>query len=694
MAGGQATNSGIDYQQRIAAWCLVNQYSQNDISVFFDQIDEELIIEKTHFESDNAIDDLNLICANKKKIYLQIKRSLSLSARETSDFYKTIKQFVCEFISDENTDNYFGLITTSDASSKVTNDLKKIVLSIKLSNDALVENPFNESEKDTLKKLKELFDLIYEDLQKNKPSKNQFKLFVQRIFVSVIDIESGNSVEIAVLMLLKSLGFLNPELIWSVLIKNCLVYATNRLSIEQSKLKEVFDRYLVEENNKSNEQVQIDFLKTEIISQGKYSTAKEILLIVSFVEQVDFLIVELFRFKDDCQIKNRFKNDRLVFDNKEDWKVIQRFSTMAGLDRYMEENQITYQGKKIAILPANDIDHVEETECAKLHKEYLENLLKNNENILLCLHCGKQVNDDNSLLVEIEDMETPAAFGLVHKKCIRAIDRIMGTMKILNNEKDEYLESFDYKLWVKLMMKGQGMLNALKASPQAIQGRTPVIAWNSNEEYDSDYSYCIKFILEDGSTSYSYHRNKIQRVNKLVAEEHLELFNNIQKKQLEANDPWSVLSVSKTAGPYSDLIKMKEPDEEILEIKKAEISKYSKLIAKTFDKDLFYYAPLCIGRDKDTEAILNLSNVVPIISDPLNFKNLVKNWKKIGFELDSIELKIIKSDKDFDNYMRMIFQDNFFPILDPIFDLNFKLISGYLIRDYNQMINEIEEYSK
>jgi hypothetical protein len=147
MAGGQATNSGIDYQQRIAAWLLVNQYSKFDISAYFNQIDEELIINKIHFETDKNIDDLNITCTNSKIIFLQIKRSLSLSTKKESDFYKTILQFTQEFIEDENTANYFGLITTSDASSKINNDLRKLVVSLSLNYDSFDENPLNQSEK-------------------------------------------------------------------------------------------------------------------------------------------------------------------------------------------------------------------------------------------------------------------------------------------------------------------------------------------------------------------------------------------------------------------------------------------------------------------------------------------------------------------------------------------------------------------
>lgn len=692
MAGGQATNSGIDYQQRVAAWCLINQFTDFDISVYFDQLDEELIIQKVLFETDKPIDDINLECGGFKKIFLQIKRSISLSTREESDFGKTIFQFTNEFIKNPLTTNYFGLITTSDASGKITHDLKKISVSVRLNENAFSDNPLNESEKDTLEKTVSVFSSAYEKLVGKKPDNATFIKFLKRIFVGIIDIETGHSNEIASLMLLRSIGFKNPDLVWSVLIKNCLHYASERLSIDKLKLKEILDRYIEKENKKNGEEDVSEFLKTEIITMGDFPVGKEVLLIESFHDKLDYMIVELYRFTDDCRIKNVFHDNKIQIKSGVEWTVIQRFATMAGLDRFLEESQGRFADKKVAILPAKDIDEVESDKCSQLHKAHLDKLIKDNKNPLSCLHCGKGINTNQSLIIEVEDQDSQAAVGLIHKECVRPIDRILGVPKGNREETAEHLKSFDFKLWVSLLMKGQGMLNALKSSPQLVQGRTPIIGWNSKEEYDTDYSFCIKFILEDGSSSYSYQRNRIERLNKLQAEEYLELFNSVQKKQNEKNDPWCVLSLSKATAPYSELLKIKKPDDVILEIKSAEIAKYSKLIAKAFDRDVFYYAPLCIARDVETETFINLSNVVPIISDPLTFDNLLSNWKTIGFKIDSpVELKIIKSDKDFDNYMRMIFADDMVPILDPVFDKNFNLVTGYPIDDFNSMIAKKEQ---
>lgn len=688
MAGGQATNSGIDYQQRIAAWCLINQYSNFDISTYFDHVVEELIIEKIHFETDAPIDDLNLACKNFKKIFLQIKRSLSLSDKKTSDFYMSIKQFVQEFIKNEKTLNYFGLITSSDSSSKITNDLKKIIISIRLNPNALEENPLNVSEVDTYNKFEIIFNTIYEELKGSPSSKEIFHSFIKRILIGIIDVESGNTVEIASFMLLKSFGFKKPELIWAILIKNSLLYAKERLSITEEHLKNTFDKYLEEEDNKSLDESQIELLKTEIILQGEYSTAKEVLLIESFIDNADYMIVELHRFKDDCQMKHTFYGHNKIKISKDEWTIIQRFSTMSGMERYVIENKALYSKKKVVIIPANETETIEETDCAKLYKSYLQSLIEKNTNVLLCLHCGKRITEDNSIIIEVEDKNTAPAIGIAHKICLRPIDRILGTVQIPERKIESNLETFDFNLWVSLMMKGQSMLNAVKDSNSFFDGKIPIIGWNSNEEYDSDYSYCIKFILEDGSNSYAYKRNRIERVSLPQAEEYLMLFKESQEMHYKKNDPLSILSINQTYGAYSQLIKIKKAEEKILEIKSAEVAKYSKLIAKVFDRDLLWYAPLCLIRDKNTEAILNLSNVIPILSDPLQFSSFLENWKELDFNVGDCELKIIKSDKDFDNYMRMFFGDKKIPILDPLFDKNFELVKGFLVKDFQKMVKE------
>lgn len=686
--GGQATNSGIDYQQRIAAWCLINQFTEFDLSKYFDQIDDELVIKTIHFETDSSIDDINLICNNNIKIFLQVKRAMSLSEKKTSDFYKTIEQFVKQFSAGNYEKEYYGIITTSDSSSKITSDLKKLVVSAKLNPEFLKSNPLNNSEKDCLKKVHTLFTKIYLDLNKKNATDEQFKSFAKKIFICVLDVEAGKSVEIAAFMLLRSVGFENPELIWAVLIKNTLYYSSERLSINKLKLDEIFKKYLSDKTTYSEED---NTFKTEVISIGPFSVAKEVILFESFIEKDEIMIAELFRFRDDCSLKNTFINGRMILGNGDEWQIIQRFATMTGLERYLEENHNKFQDKSIVIIPANGIDNEEETECSILHKALLEELVSKNKSPLTCLHCGKTISNNNALLIELDDLETNPNVGNVHKECLRSVDRILGIASIPGIDSDKkYLDYFDYKLWLSLIMKGQGMMNGVKESSDFFEGRVPLVAWNSTEEYDADYSYCVKIILEDNTTSYVYQRGKIERLNKSNAIKQIEIFQKAQKKFKNENDPFCMLSKSKTMSQYSKLLKLKKSDEKILEIISYEICKYSKEIAKAFDNDIFWYAPLCLLRDSEEENFFNLSNVIPILSDPLSFQEFYENWSELGFDTAGIELKIIKSDRDFDNYMRMFFADQMTPIIDPIFDKNFNLVKGFPITDLEKMKREHE----
>ena len=687
MAGGQATNAGIDYQQRVSAWLLLNLYLESDASVFFENLSSESIISKIYFETATPIDDLKVTLSNSKTLFFQIKRSLNLSEIETSDFYKTIEQFFVEELTGQNILKQYILVTTTDSSKKIRLDLRKIIISVQLNDKAFTENPLNESEKETLKKLRSVASNIYYQIAKKDLNDEVLFLFLKKVSIEIIDIESGHPVEKAALMALSSIGFKNPELIWSILIKNCLFYASERMSIDKTRLDIILKKYIQKEDKlNSDEELQDEIFKTEVIKMGEYSVGKDVLLIESFDENFDYMIVELYRFADDCKPKCIYFDNKIQVLSGDTWTVIQRFATHAGLERFLEKNMSGLQGGRIAILPARDTQTLEETECAKLHKAFLEELFKKQFSPLTCIHCGKGVYSNQALLIEVDDRDSERAIGNIHETCLRSIDRIIGVPILPNEHKESYLKNFDFSLWIKLILKGQGLLNALKASPNISRGRFPIIGWNPNEESDAEYSYCIRFTLEDDSFSYDYHRSKIVRLNKFEAASRKEFYESKMAEFKAQNDPFCITSINNSPGQYSTLVQSKNRDEEILEIIKVDVIKYSKLIAKTFDKDISYYTPLCLVRDSETESIVNLSNVIPIISDPLNFGNLLKNWEKAGLVFEDLELKIIKSDNDFDNYIRMFLADGFNPIIDPELDKNRQLAKGYPIHNFDELV--------
>ena len=76
--GLQATNAGIDFQQRVSAYMMILMEFDMDISLAL-QLDRNDKIEGLNFEACESIDDLIITLSSGKKVYFQMKRTISLS---------------------------------------------------------------------------------------------------------------------------------------------------------------------------------------------------------------------------------------------------------------------------------------------------------------------------------------------------------------------------------------------------------------------------------------------------------------------------------------------------------------------------------------------------------------------------------------------------------------------------------------
>lgn len=695
--GGAATNSGINYQQRIAALILAAQYSEFDLSPTFGT-DQKLLVESVHFETDDPIDDLKIKCKN-ESLYLQVKRSLSMQTDEGTDLYKSVDQFVEQYIKDSTANDHFILVTSPQSSRPITQDLSRITESIRLNDASFQDNPLNESEQATFEKFKRLFNELYQRRTKQKATEIQFVEFAKKVYISIVDIEKGKPDERVALILLESEKLIDSVLVWKMLIANCLEYGRKRQSVNSQSLKEILDRYKTErtQTDPNAEDPLEELLKTAIIQKGKFPVAKEVLLIESISDKADYLITEIFRFTDDGKIKHKFQGNKIKLrGTDEEWTLIHRTATFAGMERFISENVDNLPLERIAIIPANDIDDAEDTEAAELHRKFLTNLQDQTKNILKCLHCDKALDPNNSILIEVDDLDTKPALGAVHKKCIRVIDRVIGTTALPENDKrEDYLRNFDYKDWARLMMKGQGMMNQLREST-ALRGREKILSWSSDNKEFREFSYCIKFTLSDGSTTHMFDRGRIHRFSKPDAEEAKKKLEDSIAKGKEENNPEGYTSRNNVFGNYNQLLELKDPDEAILEIESVEIDRYSKLLEKR-DEHIYFYAPICILRDIEDESIINIGNAVPLISDPLTFQQVFDSWRNIGLELelDQVELKIIRSDREFDEYMRNFFAEGMMPIIDPVFNKKGELATGTkVLHMQQQFASRSEEYRK
>lgn len=428
----------------------------------------------------------------------------------------------------------------------------------------------------------------------------------------------------------------------------------------------------------------------------QYSVGKEVLLVKSFVAKADYLIIELFRFDDEGNQRHIFVGNtvRLVkTKNKEnvEWDLIQRFATGSGLMRYLDEHPELSKKNKVVVIPAKDIDNVESTDAAKKHLKKLQQLKVSNTTLMLCLHCRKNIDSNDSFFVEIDEQDLKDAVGNVHKECLRPADRILGKSIYPDLQGASSLTNFDINEWAHLLQRGQGLISGVQGKD--FGNKIPIIGWNPDHG-DNTGKFCIRLIAKDKSVTYVHLGKAVHRFKEAEIDDELNFFKTKLKERREAGDPACITSVKKVFGHLSYLKTIKGEDEEILEIVDAEKAIYSHQLVQNktdIDND---YAPLGIVTDHGTDDIINLGNCIPIISNPLEFDDLHSNWKEAGFNIDKCELRIAKSDDEFDSYMKAFLEDGMQPILNPMFDTKAKLIKGFRIVNVKELIERNEVLEK
>lgn len=415
------------------------------------------------------------------------------------------------------------------------------------------------------------------------------------------------------------------------------------------------------------------------------AAGKEILLVKSLTKKSTYLVFENFRFDDEGNKKIPFENEncRLCWDNGFD--LIQRFATMKGCSRYIEQNIVADKDAEIVIVKANmEIDNVEETPYAILQAELLEELLSYNKDPMICLHCGERLISNNSSMIEIDEKYFPENVGNVHNKCLRRSDRILGIAGFRNPVDFKFLD-FDIVKWADLLEIGQGQINGQKKHfPTNIKA---IIAWNS-ANFINEGPYCIKSNFEDGSSSYVKKGKDIHRFKEYEIDSEVLRFNQTCVTGEQEGNPFAKIVGTEFNGLLDFLLQHKTSEQSITKVVSFEKAKYSKqfdIDSKRFDND---YAPLGLIQYSDSGETVKIDNIVPLITNPLHFDAFYKNWNIVGAKMARCKLKIISSDLELDFYLKTFFKEGLLPVLDPMFEAETKkILSGFPIQDIDEILN-------
>ncbi|MGG3884045.1 hypothetical protein [Brevibacillus panacihumi] len=695
----QPTNAGIDFQQRVSAWIIINMIIEMDLSFSLD-VEKNTFIKKVEFESDDAIDDLVITLLDNRKMYFQMKRSVSLTQSETSDFYKALYQFVKAYSIDSDSASSYVLVTSSKASSPIKDELRKIFTSVRYNPLTFLSNPLTKSENDSFSKFRKLTKDIFQLVNETEMTEEEFIKFLTKIYIVVLDIEDGMPLEKVVLLTIHNhINTKTPDLFWSFIIKSALNFASQRQSLLKETLINKW-KHLLEGNsneNPENESILDEFLQFEITNS--FSMGKDIVLAEFVGSSLDLpnpinneelnpdvndtlFIIELFRFNDDGTKRISYSDEEfLTLKSGLSFRVLCRTATNHGMERYLKENE-HLKSKKLIIMAANDIEGVEQEEHVKIYAEQCKTYLEKNPS-LNCIHCGRGVSQNNSYIIEIDDIENYPMLGMVHDECIRPLDRILGVIKSDLFEEYYFLNNFDYKMWLECLKESQafmGGINKMMNSSGVIYAM-----WNPYNYPNNTFKYCIKVNLKNGDFRYSKIRGKVERLNKSESKRRAIYFNEQIEKQ-KIKDPWCFTSKSSTFGTYSQLLRTKMSDEDILECESAEVVIYTDHIGKQHNENINFYAPLCTITSLANDALFTINGCPILISNPFELKHYLNNWEEAGIKIDDYEINIISTDLEFDNFMREVTMSGVKPIINPILDRKQILVSGVIVQNINELL--------
>ncbi|MDR6841207.1 hypothetical protein [Pseudoxanthomonas sacheonensis] len=677
-SGGAAAHAGIDFQQRIAALVMLQMLvgTKNYVAL---QLGDALDVNELRFETDDAIDDL-VLNTSRGRVFIQAKRTIHLSSGEGSEFSSVIRQFVRQHIYDDSPSDVYLLATSSRSSRRITQELKRITDSRRLNESSSDANPATQSEMEVLAKTRELAEAHYLDLIKQKMPAESFEHILRKMRVALLDIESGSPLESAVLTLICGHADLPANVIWGALIAFAVSLAKDRLSVDRSGLDSKMSAMF-----RSRTITQTDETTPKLFSpfqlDGHLSSGRDVILVESFVESSDYLIMELFRFNDDGSRRLRYSHGNVHLLNGMKLRVLHRTATFAGMERFLEECSPLNNDDRVNLLLANDTDGVEAEPFVIAHEALCRKLLSSSGPTLRCVRCGDPVSESSTPSIEIDEEDAELQVGLCHRDCVRPTDRVIGVIRCDFFESNKSLRNFNYDQWFGLLPRGQGVFRSAGQLPGV-----KVMLWNPGFKHSTFGQWCVRIDLVDGSARYAHERGRVARCGLQEAEEQATNLNESFESAKLKSDPWCYTSVSDTFTTYVAAMKYMSADESCTECVGATATRYSASIGGSYSEVDGYYAPLMMLLEESSGDPIAFQNTIFLLTEPLSLEKYLESWRRAGLIVPRFIVSIIATDAEFDTLMRQLHERDLTVLVDPLLDPSGGLSRGIRIDNFEEVM--------
>ncbi|MFE3237549.1 hypothetical protein ACFXKJ_36185 [Kitasatospora indigofera] len=240
-AGGSAGAGGFDFQDRVAAWFAVAVLAGEAAAPVHGLWTGT--VQQVACETGEPVDDCRVRTADGVTLALQAKRSITLGIAETSELAKTVKQFVAQHLLPGHDDDRLILVTTSEASGAVRNNLEQALQRLRTSpaGSGIAALQLNAKQLSAYKAFTAHAAREWEQQCNTTPSASELEGFLRHCYVWTHDVEVGGAAEVGALDRLRTSVIAEAgqaTASWNVLLNTCRQLAIHHAEAGLERLQE------------------------------------------------------------------------------------------------------------------------------------------------------------------------------------------------------------------------------------------------------------------------------------------------------------------------------------------------------------------------------------------------------------------------------------------------------------------------
>lgn len=649
-------NAGAVFGHRLGALFAVAMLRRFDIASWIDA-PSTISIDRVSFETNHPTDDL-LVSSGDVQLFVQAKRSLSLSALDESEFRGVVRQFVCQWLSLRAQRVLLLLALGPRASQRVSQELRKILAGLRSGDHG--DDPLTVSELETLNTFRATAEAIYREASGNEMSFADFKQFVDCVRISSFDVEGGGADERTAIVLCAIPGLsIGPELLWAEIMRISASSASARQSLGRDALNALVTKWIELEPTRRSDAF-FDVLIARDIPCGR-----EVIAIrhdKSHKESV--AVIEFPRFNPDGTRRARFEAEGCTLRGGVSGPLVARAGTLDGLAELLKERLSNTDHVTVLESPNPRREELEDEPQARAHRAELNRALRR-DRLLQCVECGQAVAESTVPVVEVDQIDVPFAFGVIHPACARPCHRRSGVIQVPFFARHSRLRGFDLERWARALHRGQAVFQINPVSRRA------TLAWSPPNMMSRSLPSCVRLEFEGGLVQYLTQRMRVQRFSETEAET---AARSIQAL-VGGPDPACISEDTRTFASVSALSRAR-PTEKPLLLVNAAAARVTVPILDSYGSCENFYAPLMVVLVGKEQALFTLGGMVVFMTDPLEFDRYHANWLRAGIVLEEYRIEILATDDEFDNVVASVFGAGMTAIVDPLLASDGRLVGG------------------